>query len=180
MPMCMRTSTPRLCQGHITGSGAACLRHTSTLLPAAAAAPVNAAKKCFYVSVPATRASLWMGNHGDELWPAGVLSRSGCLQQCVCRSLVPPFRLYEGTLCVLDYRHVHLFARCVAFGRKASFPYCIAAVCRRRAAYSFPYFDRKDVFCIAPILWKCFAQKASGRARTRLSVVTCDAPTKAL
>lgn len=52
IPICMRTSTLRLCQGHITGSGAACFHHTCTLLPAATAAPVNTAKKCFYVSEP--------------------------------------------------------------------------------------------------------------------------------
>lgn len=34
------------------GYGAFCFHHTSMLLPAVTAAPVNMAKKCFYVSVP--------------------------------------------------------------------------------------------------------------------------------
>lgn len=34
------------------GYGAFCFHHTSMLLPAITAAPVNMAKKCFYVSVP--------------------------------------------------------------------------------------------------------------------------------
>lgn len=87
----------------------------------------------------ATRASLWMGNHGDELWPAWVPNRSGCVQQFVCHSLVPPFRVYEEKLCVLDRKHVHLFARCVAFSCNAVFPYCITAFwdCRRTTAYLF-------------------------------------------
>lgn len=50
--ICMRISVLWPCQGHIMGSRAFCFHHTSTLLPAVTAEPVNMAKKCFYVSVP--------------------------------------------------------------------------------------------------------------------------------
>lgn len=157
--ICMCIST-----GHIMGSRAFCFHHTSTLLPAVTAEPVNMAKKCFYVC--ATRASLWMGNHGDELWPVLVLNRSGCVQQYVCHPLVPPFCVYEEILGVLDHKHVHLFARCVAFSLNAVFPYCITAFwdCRRMTAYLF----RQSGLHKRP--WEELVT----------SVATCDAQTNAL
>lgn len=120
--------------GHVTFSRAFCFHHTSTLLPAVTAEPVNMAKKCFYVC-------LWMGNHGDELWPSWVLNRSGCVQQYVCHSLVPPFHVYEEILCVLDHKHAHLFARCVAFSWNAVFPYCITAFRDRRRTTAYLFYQ---------------------------------------
>lgn len=50
-----------------TGSRAFCCQHTSTLLPAVTAASKHGEE--VLLCLCATRPSLWMGNHGDELWP---------------------------------------------------------------------------------------------------------------
>lgn len=140
IPICMSISTPRLCRARVTtGSGGFCF---PPHFHAPASRPSRASKHGEEVLLCpcATRASLWMGNHGDELWPAWVLNRSWCVQPYVRRSLVPPFRVYEEKLCVLHHKHVHLFARCVALSWKAAFPYCLTAFwgCRRTIAYLFP------------------------------------------